>query len=80
MTENFRARGVGEERVVAGLRLSGVLIDPTREAVRPLVPAVRAPVARSANVLNDSFRSWEVLNDSFKTPPRPAVGAGEGLL
>ena len=38
------------------------------------------PVARSANVLNDSFRSWEVLNDSFKTPPRPAVEAGEGLL
>jgi hypothetical protein len=37
-------------------------------------------VARSANVLNESFRSWEVLNDSFKTPPRPAAEPGEGLL
>jgi hypothetical protein len=71
VTENFRARGVGEERVVAGLRLFGVLVDPTREAVR----------APAATVLNDSFRSREVLNDSFKTSPRPAVAeAGEGLL
>jgi hypothetical protein len=71
VTENFRARVVGEERMVAGLRLSGVLIDPAREAVRALV-------ARCAYVLDESFKSWEVLNESFRTSLRAVAEAGEG--